>query len=112
MKLMAAAEGNKNAIGNSGGKSLNDRKLAAKVRSLTLGKIAEILERPVVKMDADDYKLYREILVKLAGTVLPRLNEHTGEEGGAIIFKPLLAGKSNVPSDDSTEETPESPKED
>lgn len=83
---MAAPLGSQNALGNTGGKSLNDRKLAARVRSLSLIKIAEILERPVVKMDADDYKLYKDILVKLAGTVLPRLQEHTGEDGGELII--------------------------
>lgn len=85
---MGAPLGSKNALGNIGGsgKSLQDRKLAAEVRNLSLLKIKAILEMPEVKMKQDDYELYKNILIKLAGTVLPRLNEHTGEEGGAIII--------------------------
>ncbi|MEK7578736.1 MAG: hypothetical protein AAB456_03420 [Patescibacteria group bacterium] len=81
---MGAPKGAKNALGNSGGKTLNDRKLAAEVRTLTLKKIKAILEMPEVKMKQDDYELYKAILVKLSGTVLPRLEEHTGEDGNPI----------------------------
>jgi len=85
---MSAPLNNKNAVGNPGGGSpkLFDRKLAAEVRTLTLKKIKAILEMPEVKMKADDYELYKAVLIKLAGTVLPRLNEHTGEDGGAILI--------------------------
>ena len=81
---MSAPFGNKNAIGNEGGKTKRDRELAARVRDLALKKIADILEMPEVKMKQDDYDLYKQILVKLAGTVLPRVNEHVGEDGGII----------------------------
>lgn len=59
------------------GKDFNDRVLAAKVRTLALGEIEKILKKP-------KHKLYGPVLIKLAGGVLPRLNEHTGEDGGAI----------------------------
>lgn len=85
---MAAPKGNSNGIGNSGGKSLQDRLLAAEVRNLTLEKIKEILMKPVVKMDSRDLHLHDEILVKLAGTVLPRLTELSGEGGGPILVAP------------------------
>jgi hypothetical protein len=61
-----------------------DRTLAADVRRLTLNKIKTILERPVVEMNERDKELHDAILLKLAGTVLPRLNEVTGEDGGPI----------------------------
>ena len=67
-----------------GGKSLQDRELAASVRNLALSKIKSLLEMPEVKMKQDDYELYKAVLIKLAGTVLPRLNEHTGEDGEPI----------------------------
>ena len=86
---MAAPKDNKNAIGNSGGKSLNDRKLAAEVRTLTLNKIKAILEMPEVKMKADDYELYKAILIKLSGTILPRLQYHSDGEGEALFPAPL-----------------------
>lgn len=91
---MAAPLGSQNALGNSGGKSLNDRKLAAKVRTLALGEIADLLEMPKVKMKSDDYELYKAILIKLAGSVLPRLNEHTGEDGEKLFPDELAKAKS------------------
>src|SRR3990167_10091493 len=78
---------NHNALGNYGcGAPCGiDRELAKEVRRLTLNKIKALLEMPEVKMKQDDYELYKAVLIKLAGNVLPRLNEHTGEDGGAII---------------------------
>jgi len=80
---MPAPKGSKNALGNKGGygKSLQDRKLAANVRTLTLKEIQKILKSPT-----KDYELYKSILIRLAGGVLPRLNEHTGEDGNEIKF--------------------------
>lgn len=57
-----------------GGKTLQDRELAARVRNLALSEIEKILTKP-------KHKLYGAVIVKLAGSVLPRLNEHTGAEG-------------------------------
>ncbi len=98
---MAAAKNNKNAAGNKGGNgapSVIDRMLSRRVRSLTLKKIEIILKRPIVKMGKDDYDLYKAVLLKLAGNVLPRLNEHTGEDGQPInlIFDDSF--KKNAPS--------------
>lgn len=60
-----------------GGKSMQDRELAAEVRKLTLEECKRHLK-------AKKGRLYEALLVKLAGTALPRLNEHTGEDGGPI----------------------------
>jgi hypothetical protein len=89
---MAGVKGNKNAVGNSGGKSLHDREIAAKVRNLALEKIAGLLEMPVVKMSTDDYELYKQVLIRLAGTVLPRLTEVSGEDGKPLIIQ--IAGET------------------
>lgn len=80
---MAAPKGNKNAEGNIGGKSLNDRKLAASVRTLALQEIQKVLE-----MDDCEYK--RQVVLKLAPSLLPRLNEHTGKDGEDLPT-PILA---------------------
>lgn len=99
--------GNTNAVGNSGGKTLNDRKLAAKVRTLTLKKIEAILEMPEVKMKADDYELYKAVLIKLSGTVLPRLTEMTGEDGEKLVISisSEIANKNGInPTPPSTED--------
>ena len=62
-----------------GGKTMQDRELAARVRTLTL----EECEKALRKRKG---KLYEAVLLKLAGSVLPRLNEHTGEGGEPIEF--------------------------
>jgi len=67
---MAAPLNNKNAKGNKGGgaPTVTDRELAKRVRNLTLEKIEDILNQPVVKMKHDDYDLYKAILIKLSGS--------------------------------------------
>lgn len=60
-----------------GGKTLQDRELSARVRTLALSEIEKVLKNP-------KHKLYSQVLVKVAGTVLPRLSEVTGAEGGPI----------------------------
>lgn len=69
-----------------GGKSFQDRVLAAEVRREALNNIKLVLKSD--KKSAariakwSEYK--KQIVLKLAGTVLPRLNEHTGDDGGPI----------------------------
>ena len=60
-----------------GGKSMQDREQAARVRTLALNEIEKILKKP-------KHKLYGAVIIKLAGTVLPRLNEHSGHDGGEL----------------------------
>jgi hypothetical protein len=62
----------------------NDRKLGAEVRRMTLNKIKDILGDDEHKKY--DEKFQREVLLKLATNALPRLNEHSGEDGGAILI--------------------------
>lgn len=73
-----------------GGKTMQDRELAARVRTLALGEIEKILQKP-------EHKLYSQVIVKLAGTVLPRLNEHSGTDGEPlkIVFDNTF--ESNTP---------------
>ena len=65
-----------------GGKSFQDRKVAAEVRRLALRRIKELLEKPKVNPT-----LYSAVLIRLSGTVLPKLTEVTGEDGEAIEIK-------------------------
>ncbi|MFA5961521.1 MAG: hypothetical protein WC848_02490 [Parcubacteria group bacterium] len=90
--------GNQNAFGNLGGKSLNDRKLAAEVRTLVLKKIKQLLEIPDCERSVEEFELYRAVLIKLAGSILPRLNEVTGEdgEGLTITIAPEIAEKNGI----------------
>lgn len=74
-------------LGNGqGGKSLNDRKLAAEVRTLTLKELKGVLRQKGMT------EMKKQILLRLASTVLPRLNEHTGEDGSAlkVVFDPAF----------------------
>ena len=85
---MSAPKENKNALGNSGGKSLNDRKLAAEVRTLALDHIKKILQPKFADKD-----LQNAVILKLAPSILPRLNEHTGEDGEKLVI-PIYGGLS------------------
>ena len=86
---MAAPKGSKNALGNSGGKSLNDRKLSASVRTLALNEIKAILEQ------VGFTEMKKQIILKLAPTLLPRLNEHTGEDGDDLVVKVISYASDN-----------------
>lgn len=57
-----------------GGKSFQDRELAAEVRTIALAELKKVLKRK-------KGKLYEAVLIKLAGSVLPRLNELSGPDG-------------------------------
>lgn len=61
------------------GVALTDRKLGAEVRSLTLKKIKVVLDD-----EYQDKEFQKAVILKLASTVLPRINEHSGEDGDAI----------------------------
>ena len=71
--------GNKFAVGNSGGKTVNDRKLAAKVRSMTLREIVKVYKNP-----DNDRELWKQVFLKLVSGVLPRINEISAPDGGSL----------------------------
>lgn len=64
------------------GIALTDRKLGAEVRRLGLKKLKVILEDENHEKYSKEFQ--QQILLKLASTLLPRINEHTGENGGEI----------------------------
>jgi hypothetical protein len=66
------------------GVTSHDRKLAGDVRRMTLQQIRRILETPKVEMSDKDYELYKAVLLSLSRSILPRLTEITGEEGGPL----------------------------
>ncbi len=70
-----------------GGKTLNDRKLAADVRTLSLRLIQKYLE-------GEDEVYKKQLLLRLANTVLPKLNEHSGPDGGEMKISPIYGGQS------------------
>jgi hypothetical protein len=62
-----------------GGKTLNDRKLAASVRTQALTDVLAVLQGKPEVEGWSDYK--KQLLAKMSSSLLPRLNEHTGEDG-------------------------------
>ena len=62
------------------GVSFNDRELAGEVRTLTLNEIKKVLKK-------GKGALYVAVLVKLAGNILPRLNEISGENGAPLVIQ-------------------------
>ena len=63
-----------------GGKTLNDRRLAAEVRTLGLTLIKWHLTQ------GKDKAFKKALLLKLAPTLLPRINEISGEDGGELVI--------------------------
>jgi hypothetical protein len=62
------------------GKNYNDRILASEVRTLALDRVKKLLEK-------GKGKLYEAVLIRLSSTLLPRLNELTGENGGPLVIE-------------------------
>jgi len=63
-----------------GGKSFQDRALAASVRTLALREIEKVLKK-------GNGRLYEQVLIRLAGAILPRLNEVSGEDGRPVVIE-------------------------
>lgn len=86
---MSAPLGNKNAKGNMGGVTLRQKELSRDVRDLGLRAIKKVLENPDVDKD-----LFKAVLIRLAGTLLPRINEHMGENGEPINLNVINYGSN------------------
>ncbi len=77
-----------------GGKSFQDRMRTVNVRNLALDHIEKILS-PKYK----DKKYQKELLLRMAPNLLPRLNEHTGADGVELpvpIFNVVPSNHSNA----------------
>lgn len=84
-----------------GGKSFQDRVRSANVRNMALDLLEEYLSP-----DYEDKEYQKQVMLRMAPNLLPRLNEHSGPDGAPI---PLL----NVLSDNnSSKEAGEAEEED
>lgn len=63
-----------------GGKTFNDRIKSSKVRDKVLDAVLAIYEGKEKKLTQKQW----ELTLRMATTILPRLNEHAGEGGGPI----------------------------
>ena len=69
-----------------GGKTYNDRIQSARVRKLVLDAIEKVYGGKEDKLTPKQW----EITLRMATTVLPRLNEHTGDSGGPIQISKVV----------------------
>ena len=67
---------------------------ASETYAYTNSATSALLRSNVFTFELRSSKLYEAILVKLAGTVLPRLNELSGPDGDELFPQPIYAGKS------------------
>ena len=96
-------QGNQFAKGNLGGKSINDKRKRAKLRNRLLDVVSDIVNKPVKQMSNEEYDLYKQVVLKMCGNLLPKLQEVTGEDGGDIKIKLVKYGDSNtipIPTED------------
>ena len=76
------------------GKSFQDRQRSAKVRNLALDHLEKILDPSF-----EDIKYQREVLLRLAPNLLPRLSEVTGADGKDLpkpIFNIVAAATDGI----------------
>ena len=84
------------------GRTFNDRELSSQVRSLCLNEIKAVFEyKPdwdtkdtdiqALNGQMQDYK--KQLILKMSTSILPRLNELSGPDGGEIPI-PIYNGKS------------------
>lgn len=71
-----------------GGKSYNDRIKSAQVRDKVLDAILLVYSGQEDKLTEKQWQL----TLRMGTTVLPRLNEHTGEDGKELVIK--ITGES------------------
>lgn len=90
---------------NYGKKKISDRDLASATRRLALKKIFNLLCMERGTLSPAELDLYSKILVKLAGAVLPRIQEITGEDGEQLTIHIAreIADKNKI---GTTEEEP------
>ncbi len=83
------------------GKTHQDRELASQVRSLCLNEIKDIFEykqpEGITSENAEVvkqmYEMKKQLILKMSTSILPRLNELSGPDGGEIPL-PIYGGKS------------------
>ena len=66
-----------------GGKTLNDRRLAADVRNISL----TLIKKYLTDETEENQEFRKQLLLKLSVNVLPRLNEHSGLDGEALTVQ-------------------------
>ena len=89
--------------GASKGLQFNDRELMAQVRTLTLNEIEKILKKGY---KGTNRGLYTAVITRLAGTILPRLNELKNQDGTPFVIQITSAGAQKYGIDPSAASNP------
>lgn len=71
------------------------RELSGRVRDKTLRLIEIALDDEKCKKHTKEFR--QQLLLRLAGSVLPRIQEHTGEDGEPLQIKVFYANERNTP---------------
>lgn len=87
---MAAPTGNKNAVGNSGGRpySEKNRKKAAMLKGLVIASAVKLMKKGTEKEQM-------EIILKLLPNCVPKSLEITGEDGTPLAFTVISYGEED-----------------
>jgi hypothetical protein len=87
-----------------GGKTFQDRQKTALLRNEVIDAVSAILKDDPSVEQWSDYK--KRVVERLASTVLPRLNEHTGADGAdlKIVFDPVFNASPSSPEGNSGEQ--------
>ena len=82
-----------------GGKSMQDRELAAKVRTQLLEDIYSVMIGSAKIKRWSKFKM--ALVMKMSNSALPRLNEHTGADGGQleVKFDSIFSAKTSSKTD-------------
>lgn len=102
---MAAPKGNKNGVGNSGGKLWNkeNRDKAAKLKGLVLDDAIRIMESE----DPEDESFKKQIILKLVNSCVPQEIKHSGsddESAKPIPILNIIETKDAIPTNNSDQE--------
>ena len=81
--------------------------LAASVRTLALTEIKKYLQ--ATEEAYQDKEMKNAIILKLAPSLLPRLNEHTGDDGKDLFPIPIL---NAIPTDNGNSKDSQAPEAD
>lgn len=65
----------------------NDREQSARVRRLLLNEIERYFTADPISLSGTETGIKRELLLRMAANTLPRLHEHTGEDGDPIKYE-------------------------
>ena len=81
-------------------KGFFDRRKSAEVRNKAISIALDILNKPRVEMNAEDYSLWKETYLTILRAAVPKTMEVTGKDGEAVSIK-QITGMEIKPDEES-----------